>query len=178
MPAVRRLIRIAFNTLTVLSIVPTVLVAVLWVRSHWYGDSIDYYRRPALFSLLSVDGIVAVAWGELESEAYPPSAGWHSTLPFMKTDDGYVEADLQSGSTAGFLYRRTLSFRMGYRQAARELRAPYWAIALPLLTATAFAVRTAAISYRRHRRGLCPTCGYDLRATPDRCPECGATKAQ
>jgi hypothetical protein len=58
---------------------------------------------------------------------------------------------------------------------------PYRAISVPWFYLLAVLAPGAVVwltrlarRYRRHRRGHCPHCGYDLRATPDRCPECGA----
>jgi hypothetical protein len=53
---------------------------------------------------------------------------------------------------------------------------PWWSIAVAGMLLPALALRRlleVRLWHRRSRAGLCPACGYDLRASPDRCPECG-----
>lgn len=53
-----------------------------------------------------------------------------------------------------------------------------------LFLAVGFTMIAVVISFRREwdreqrvKRGLCPGCGYDLRGSLDRCPECGSVPA-
>jgi hypothetical protein len=55
----------------------------------------------------------------------------------------------------------------------RYIQIPYWAAFAGALLLPTWGV--FRFIFRRHRelQSLCMRCGYDLRASPDRCPECG-----
>jgi hypothetical protein len=65
-----------------------------------------------------------------------------------------------------------------YRSWGADVTAPHWALALLCgVLPAARLVRLAGIrARRRHTPGLCRGCGYDLRASPGRCPECGTAR--
>jgi hypothetical protein len=89
--------------------------------------------------------------------------GWAPTTPRRPAWAGQI-------NRYGFRYSR-------WSDGSAELGVPLW-FAAAAFAALCLGMRTLARrSGRTAPAGLCPACGYDLRATPDRCPECGTIPA-
>jgi hypothetical protein len=93
---------------------------------------------------------------------------WHGAQIFQAGDFSGGTTVVTERGIGGFHFIRGRTFTF--------LVVPAWAlISLCGLMGGAWLMR--ALRERRtraaRRAGLCSTCGYDLRATPDRCPECG-----
>jgi hypothetical protein len=55
----------------------------------------------------------------------------------------------------------------------RKWIVPYWFLLLLTAVLPAWTIVDAVRRRRRTKAGFCEGCGYDLRASSDRCPECG-----
>ncbi|HXE52093.1 MAG TPA: hypothetical protein VN541_03720, partial [Tepidisphaeraceae bacterium] len=56
------------------------------------------------------------------------------------------------------------------------LQCPLWFLVLATALLPGWSLvrlRLRSTRKKQQQRGCCPICGYDLRATPSRCPECG-----
>ena len=81
------------------------------------------------------------------------------------------------GATCFGFGKSTFTYRWGSFLATRNVVAMPW---YPAFFAVSVSTYVLVATIRRNRRGAarrqrgeCLCCGYDLRATPDRCPECG-----
>jgi hypothetical protein len=59
------------------------------------------------------------------------------------------------------------------RHWSRGIAVPHWLVAFSAAILPAVHARRVWRPMRQRQRGHCVRCGYDLRASPDRCPECG-----
>jgi hypothetical protein len=138
-------------------------VAVMALAIHSYGVKDKWeYVSPDGWSTLTI------------SRAGRVDFLYSTTSPH--DDVGWTHIRGSPDSLGGTDYgTRFLGFGTGLTPGqSRYVNVPYWSLilltALPALTALRSELR-----HRRFRAGACPVCGYDLRATPDRCPECGHT---
>ena len=162
------------NLLTALSLLLCAAAVVFWVRSHAVGDELRYHCPPRQLEVLSNEGLVRVGWGEFVARDYSPPVGWQGSFwPFERETD-YYEADLRRGTTFGIASERWMRQTPGLRADVRMVTFPYALLTLVFAFPFACIIVRRLTGRRRGRRvGLCPACGYDLRATPGQCPECG-----
>ena len=153
--------RTLLNVLTLCSLLLCEAVVVLWVETRLRETVWSVWSRPIYTANGGIEGRVEVFW-------------WRDGL------------SIQVGTNAGSAQVGTL--RQGWRvpgvrverrwgrTRGVDVEVSHWLLACATGLLPSF--RAVLLFVRRRRRpdGHCRACGYDLRATPQRCPECGATR--
>jgi hypothetical protein len=168
----RRLLRWAFNFAAAVSAFLLLATCALWVRSYSY----TYLG----FISLSTMAAVTIAAGnggfyiDLDVELPPEKIeSYISRYPSRVGEYGSVKLgqNLTTLNRLGFAGDSTGKLLSKFYTWAVM---PMWLLELVMGVIPAAWLHRRAIARRAAGIGLCPACGYDLRATPDRCPECGA----
>jgi hypothetical protein len=176
------------SSFAILSLLACIATCTLWARSFGVEDSVEWRRRHAADRICTAPGhLVAIIDRterpltyfeysfqgiEINSEAPPGDLRRHKML-------------LQLSNAPGDYWKHWEIAGFGWIQWAppdRSASSVLFFAPLPAIVALAGfppLVWLAAYQKRRIRGriGLCKACGYDLRATPERCPECGAAAA-
>ena len=126
----------------------------LWARSLFAQDAVQFTVFDH-FCILS---------------SYP-----HHLHVLVQRDNYAHDAPLDAifGSTPLSPRLEFLEIQIARTPTTLRIWLPYWLPVLLFLPLPLWYFARALHHRRRIAHNLCLMCGYDLRATPDRCPECG-----
>ena len=173
-----------FNTVAAVAVALAVAVMLLRHRSYrtddhalcaWVSGGTD--RAVGIYS---TDLSLIVGYS-----GRPTNAGDRGPAVAVFADHGWSLALLQYGMVAeggvawngfGVVTNDAIDFGDPDKLASYSLMLPHWFVAAVLCLVPLEALRRSVVRRRRVRRAaasICVNCGYDLRASPGRCPECG-----
>ena len=167
MPGVRRFLRILLNALTLLSLAVALPLGVVML------PFCCFFNPDANVLIWSFDAPAGGRTTQWQLDDHD-----ETLVPVIRTNFKPGTSTSEADYVAIYVIRAASVHAKGNNFVLLIIK--LWPIflvtaVLPTLTAprTLRRVVTAIKARGRRRAGLCPTCGYDLRATPDRCPECG-----
>jgi hypothetical protein len=190
--------RKTLRTITlVLCVLLCVAMTAVWVRSYFFGDSVIVTTsNERSLSVMSQPGCMLWTFGWTTREPVQ-SAGWHwRQFEWGKPPDPPPDENFTYGPVEPY-WPQWIHYGFGMYSEVQTInpagivnydgkdRTPYEfhyvSVALPhwliVLLAALWPLRRAYVFARARRRkssGLCPSCGYDLRAGHGTCPECGS----
>jgi hypothetical protein len=166
-----------FLIISALFLAASIMLAVMWVQSYshtdvWLLGGPGHDRRGPLQWTMYVTSTRGEVEIEVERTLHPSNvpAIWQSyhsrgriAIPLMFWGNFRFFADTSSATINNMLSSLA-------RPPTLLMDFPYWsAVTLLALPSVIYLL----IWKRREKPGHCLMCGYDLRASPDRCPECG-----
>ena len=179
-----------FMLASVVSLLLCMATGVLWVRSYRAGDIYQSHfdrlgnglgGRDELWLMSDVGSVIYMTNHWWTDDADSVRIFKHTNGRLDKSYSSHPRGALRNANVFGPTFLGFRYKRIRTDSPSRPIRGtrallvvvPYWAIC----SALAISPLIWLSRYCRQRRngvGVCRHCGYDLRATPERCPECGA----
>jgi hypothetical protein len=137
------------------------------MHAEWVDDCRIEWRRGRIGFVADHAEFTAVLGG-----LWRPR-GWYFYRPPPSAPKSFPFDGKRPWERAGFSFAWNTESTAGWLIRDHHLVLPLWFLAITTGLPPALWLRAFRRRRRRRREGLCRRCGYDLRASPERCPECG-----
>ena len=163
-----------FTLTTAMSLLLCAATCVLWALSYSYPYTVILNLSPhqRLLGVWSGSAMLCM------DQERPELNGFDETRTTIWSTESIYKREWLSFGTAASVQKSYSDDHHYSVVLVRWWYLPLWLPSALFATPPAVWILRRIRRFRRWRRGLCPACGYDVRATPDRCPECGTVPAR